>query len=116
MAGRAAQAMIPAVSRNSKQRLRRLEQRITDLDGRVVDELYGLEPVFEPGGAPTASLGEFVELQCPWCGEVYGSQVDLTDRSRCYIEDCQVCCQPIEVSLEVDDQGVLLDVRTKRID
>jgi hypothetical protein len=104
------------VARTPEQQLRRLQQRITDLDGRAVDELYGLEPVFEPGGAPAASLGEFVDLQCPWCGEVYGSQVDLTDLSRCYIEDCQVCCQPIEVSLEVDAEGVLHDVQTKRID
>jgi hypothetical protein len=108
--------MIPGVSRDKELPLRRLEQRITDLDGRVVDELYGLEPVFEPGGAHAAALGEFVELQCPWCGEAYGSQIDLTDCSRCYIEDCQVCCQPIEVSLEVNDEGVLLDVQTKRID
>jgi hypothetical protein len=92
-----------------------LKQRINDLDGRAVDELYGLEPVFEPGEA-AAALGEFAELQCPYCGEVYGTHVDLTDLSRVYIEDCQVCCQPIEVTLEVSEAGELLRASTTRAD
>lgn len=92
-----------------------LKARINDLDGRAVDELYGLEPVFEPGEG-AAALGEFVELQCPYCGEVYGTPIDLTDRSRVYIEDCQVCCQPIEVTLEVSDAGELRQVSTARLD
>jgi hypothetical protein len=92
-----------------------LKQRINDLDARAVDELYGLEPVFEPGEG-AAALGEFAELQCPYCGEVYGTHVDLTDRSRVYIEDCQVCCQPIEVTLEVSEAGELLQASTARMD
>jgi hypothetical protein len=92
-----------------------LKQRINDLDARAVDELYGLEPVFEPGEG-AAALGEFAELQCPYCGEVYGTHVDLTDRSRVYIEDCQVCCQPIEVTLEVSEAGELLRASTARMD
>jgi len=92
-----------------------LKARINDLDGQSVDELYGLEPVFEPSEG-AAALGEFVELQCPYCGEVYGTPVDLTDRSRVYIEDCQVCCQPIEVTLDVSDAGELRQVSTARLD
>jgi hypothetical protein len=111
-----AQSMIVRVSRATRQQLERLKQRIAKIDGPAVDELYGLEPVFEPGAVQAAALGEFVELQCPWCGEAYGSQVDLTDRSRCYIEDCQVCCQPIEITLDVNEDGVLLNVQTTRLD
>jgi hypothetical protein len=92
-----------------------LKQRINDLDARAVDELYGLEPVFEPGEG-AAALGEFAELQCPYCGEVYGTHVDLTDRSRVYIEDCQVCCQPIELSIDVTVDGRLEGVRAVRMD
>ncbi len=93
-----------------------LERQALDLDARAIDMLYGLEPVFEPGNAESAALGEFVELQCPWCGEVYGSAIDLTDHSRVYIEDCQVCCQPIEVTLDVSDTGALLGAATARLD
>ena len=92
-----------------------LERQALDLDPRTIDALYGLEPVYEPG-ADAAALGEFVELQCPWCGEVYGTMVDLTDRSRVYIEDCQVCCAPIEVTLEVNDAGELLQATTARVE
>lgn len=46
-----------------------LKARIADLDPKAVDEMYGLEPVYEPGEGGSA-LSEFAELQCPWCGEV----------------------------------------------
>lgn len=97
-----------------KSQLDALKARIADLDPHAVDELYGLEPVYEPGEG-AAALGEFVELQCPWCGEVYGTQVDLTDRSRVYIEDCQVCCQPMQITITTNDRGELGDVRAERI-
>lgn len=93
-----------------------LLEGVSRLDGASIDALYGLEPVFEPGGEAAAELGVFVELQCPWCGEPYGSMLDLTDASRCYIEDCQVCCRPIEVRLEVSERGELESVATSRAD
>jgi hypothetical protein len=91
---------------------------VTTLDAASIDALYGLEPIFEPGSVSTdtAELGVFVELQCPWCGEPYGSMLDLTDASRAYIEDCQVCCRPIEVRLEVSERGELDSVSTSRVD
>jgi len=33
-----------------------------------------------------------------------------------YVEDCQICCQPIEFSLEVDHAGVLQSLSTLRSD
>ena len=102
---------------------KKLLTEVTTLDGASIDELYGLEPVFEPGQSiggdaegGTAELGVFVELQCPWCGEPYGSMLDLTDASRSYIEDCQICCRPIEVLLEVSERGELDNVSTSRCD
>lgn len=90
----------------------------TTLDAARIDALYGLEPVFEPDQveAGAAELGVFVELQCPWCGEPHGSMLDLTDASRSYIEDCQICCRPIEVQLEVSEGGALESVSTLRVD
>ena len=89
---------------------------VTTLDAASIDALYGLEPVFEPdrAGIEAAELGVFVELQCPWCGEPYGSMLDLTDASRTYIEDCQVCCQPIDLAGEVDGSGELVGVTAER--
>lgn len=93
----------------------RLKNSALTLDEASIDTLYGLEPVFEPGREETyGELGVFVDLPCPWCGEIYGSMLDLTDASRCYIEDCQICCRPLEVLLEVGDGGELLRVTTRQ--
>ena len=55
---------------------------------------------------------ETVTIQCPYCGESYETTVDLSAGSQRYIEDCAVCCRPIEVALRVDDEGELLDIST----
>jgi len=95
-----------------------LTRKLTDLDERVVDELYGLEPVYRPDDMvsdrvePTA----FVDVQCPYCAETYETQVDLTAGSFVYVEDCQICCQPIELFVEVNDAGRLTGVNPQRMD
>ncbi|HEV2269900.1 MAG TPA: CPXCG motif-containing cysteine-rich protein [Steroidobacteraceae bacterium] len=85
-----------------------------------VDELYGLEPVFEPGnGEPARASADGVQpqaVQCPYCGEVFDTMVDLSAGSTSYIEDCQVCCQPIEFRLEVAADGTLAGLQLGRGD
>lgn len=80
------------------------------LDPQVIDALYGLEPVFEVGGPESSQCTEFVTIQCPYCGEQFATAVDLSAGSFGYIEDCQVCCQPIELTGEVDESGALASV------
>jgi hypothetical protein len=73
--------------------------------------------VFEPSsGGTDAALGAYIEYLCPYCCENIGTSVDLTDGSRSYIEDCQVCCQPIALSLQVDARGELLGLEAERAD
>ena len=55
---------------------------------------------------------ETATIRCPYCGEGYETVVDLSAGSQRYIEDCAVCCRPIEVTLKVSDEGELLDVYT----
>jgi hypothetical protein len=91
------------------------------LQPEAIDALYGLEPVFEPGqaGADAARSGQgtqFVPIQCPYCGESLETLADLSAGSASYIEDCQVCCQPIELSLEVNDAGALAGLTARRTD
>jgi hypothetical protein len=69
--------------------------------------------VFEPG-AGSGELTQFVSVQCPYCGEAFDTAVDLSAGSFQYVEDCQVCCQPIELAGEVDEDGVLLGVTAGR--
>jgi hypothetical protein len=94
-----------------------LTRRVSELDDAVIDELYGLEPVFEPEGAERSRFGtEMVSLLCPYCWERYETQVDLSGGSFTYVEDCQVCCQPIELTCEVGASGELLSVKPERMD
>ena len=84
-----------------------------------IDALYGLEPVIEPGvGGPAGSPGgtEFHVVTCPYCGEPFETLIDLSAGSSTYIEDCQVCCQPIEFRVAVDDTGALASLETGRGD
>ena len=40
---------------------------------------------------------------CPFCGETISMLVDLSVPAQRYVEDCEVCCQPIELDVQVDD-------------
>ena len=33
--------------------------------------------------------------------------LDASVPSQTYVEDCEVCCQPIEISYVVDDEGLV---------
>ncbi|HEY4340174.1 MAG TPA: CPXCG motif-containing cysteine-rich protein [Steroidobacteraceae bacterium] len=88
-------------------------------EARQIDAAYGLEPVFEPGaGKPGDSAGgtQFHQVQCPYCGEAFETLIDLSAGSATYIEDCQVCCQPIEFKIEVSHAGALESLSVGRGD
>lgn len=53
---------------------------------------------------------EFVAIHCPYCGESFETSVDCSAGSQSYIEDCAICCRPIEIHLRVDESGELLGV------
>ena len=50
-----------------------------------------------------------MRVRCPYCREWVDLYVD-PDTTGVLVEDCAVCCRPIEVRLRVDDDGNLLDV------
>jgi Cysteine-rich CPXCG len=105
------------VKRRKPSELERLRQRITRLDGQSIDELYGLEPVWEPGTAPPGlAPEEFVAVHCPYCGERLQTRVDLTADEPAYVEDCEVCCRPIEFHIERDAAGGLVALQVRRLD
>jgi transcription elongation factor Elf1 len=39
-------------------------------------------------------------FQCPYCWETISMVLDLSEPSQSYVEDCEVCCQPIEIHYE----------------
>jgi hypothetical protein len=52
------------------------------------------------------------KIHCPYCGESIDILVDCSIEHQSYIEDCQVCCRPIELDVTVDlDGGPLVVVK-----
>jgi hypothetical protein len=49
------------------------------------------------------------QVICPYCGEAIDVLIDSSVAEQHYIEDCQVCCRPINfmVSLDLDDQVIV---------
>jgi hypothetical protein len=46
-----------------------------------------------------------VAVQCPYCWEEITLLIDASIEMQDYVEDCEVCCRPIDFIVEVDDQG-----------
>lgn len=49
---------------------------------------------------------ESTNIQCPYCGESIEIVVDCSVARQTYIEDCEVCCRPISLTVEVDPEGM----------
>jgi len=103
------------VTRRKPPELDSLRRRIQSREPHDIDQLYGLEPVFEPD-AIRREAEKFVPVQCPYCGERLETRVDLTAGEREYIEDCEVCCRPIEFGIELEEDGAFSAVRVQRLD
>jgi transcription elongation factor Elf1 len=45
-------------------------------------------------------------FRCPYCGEEISMLLDLSVEVQAYVEDCEVCCNPIEIRYTVADGEV----------
>jgi hypothetical protein len=43
------------------------------------------------------------EIDCPFCGETITVFIDCSVESQTYVEDCSVCCRPIQFSVNCAD-------------
>jgi hypothetical protein len=46
-----------------------------------------------------------VDIYCPYCGEGITTLLNPEEVGSDYIEDCEVCCRPIEFHLLDDGRG-----------
>lgn len=52
-------------------------------------------------------------IECPYCGESIDILLDHSEPEQSYIEDCQVCCRPINIRFSIGPDGkVLLNATT----
>ncbi len=50
---------------------------------------------------------EFATIGCPYCGELLELSIDPSVREQDYVEDCQVCCQPILIHVRFHEDAHL---------
>lgn len=48
------------------------------------------------------------DVQCPYCGETFEILVDGSVARQQYIEDCEVCCRPINFDVAVDEENEVM--------
>ncbi len=57
-------------------------------------------------------LLKVVSIQCPYCGETIEVLVDCSIPRQEYIEDCEVCCRPIAIFVNVaESDSAQVEVR-----
>ncbi len=57
-------------------------------------------------------MEEEYRFTCPHCWETIEMMLDLSAGAQRYVQDCEVCCNPLEISYEVrDGKSLGVDVR-----
>ena len=51
-------------------------------------------------------------IMCPYCGEFIDIEIDCSEPDQSYIEDCSVCCRPINITTTIDfDENVYISAK-----
>ncbi|MBI4249240.1 MAG: CPXCG motif-containing cysteine-rich protein [Elusimicrobia bacterium] len=56
---------------------------------------------------------QWSEIECPYCGENFEIGLDPSSEFQSFVNDCEICCKPIQVDAEWEDGE--LTVGTSRI-
>ena len=46
-------------------------------------------------------------FQCPYCWESISMLIDISQYKQAYIEDCEVCCNPIQLNIKAENNVIL---------
>lgn len=70
------------------------------------DDAPGWDEDEDPESDSEGSLDSEAEVTCLYCGEVITLELDRSSgESQDYVEDCQVCCRPLQVHVLFDARG-----------
>lgn len=45
-------------------------------------------------------------FQCPYCWEDISMLIDMSQSNQRYIEDCEVCCNPIQLHVSITNREI----------
>ena len=53
---------------------------------------------------------------CPYCGQFNECEIDAAEIGQVLIQDCQICCQPIEIEAQYDPNSAtfFIQIHTDR--
>jgi transcription elongation factor Elf1 len=51
-------------------------------------------------------MHDALTISCPHCGESFSLALDLSEGSAEFTVDCEVCCRPMQVSVQINDGRV----------
>ena len=57
-----------------------------------------------------------ITVNCPYCGATFETLADVSAGDQNYIEDCSICCQPINFYLTIAANGEILSLLVYRDD
>ncbi len=46
-------------------------------------------------------------FQCPYCWEEISMLIDFSVNSQSYIEDCETCCNPIQITVSIQNNEMI---------
>jgi Cysteine-rich CPXCG len=59
-------------------------------------------------------MQETTEFYCAYCGEPNLIFIDLSaGMQQSYIEDCQVCCRPNQLYIQIDEDSLEIEIDTE---
>lgn len=42
------------------------------------------------------------DYQCPYCWQTITAHIDSSVKTQQYIEDCSICCRPIQITVTIE--------------
>lgn len=63
--------------------------------------------MFVPAAYNEAMIEQDYPFECPYCGEELSARIDASGgRKQDYVQDCEVCCKPIQIHVELKGDEV----------
>ncbi|MEW6055995.1 MAG: CPXCG motif-containing cysteine-rich protein [Bdellovibrionota bacterium] len=57
-----------------------------------------------------------ISTQCPYCFSPIVVVCEPFSGTQTYVEDCEVCCKPIQISYRTDEDSNITEFSAKRLD
>ena len=52
-------------------------------------------------------------ITCPYCYSAFSTEIDITAGSQDYYEECQICCNPIQLFIHIDADGEITSINVE---